>query len=167
MLDIIVNLDTGVAALVRTTAIKAGGGIPVRLVFSRSPGASPAIELALSPTSGTPTVLAYLNDFHKQNERTFFGALNTLDSRLLDYLAGLTTNTATVDVELVVTVDETPQPFPNFSATVQKPVISGPVGAATGPVYPFFLITAKDNPDVVMKVEVLSNSQFEANPYTP
>jgi hypothetical protein len=167
MLDIAVNIAQGTATLARSTAVKAGGTVPVRITFSTSPGAEPGIELAFSPSSGTPEVLAYLDDWHKQNPTVWLGALNTNDSRLMTFLAALAANTASVNVELVVTVDSDPQPFPNFPVTVQKPVITGPVGAATGPVYPFFLIRAKDNPSVIMKVEVLSNSQFDANPYTP
>lgn len=167
MLDLAVNLNEGTATLARSTAVKAGGTIPVRITFSTSPGAAPGIELAFSPASGTPEVLAYLDEWHAQNSRVWLGALNTNDSRLITHLAGLTAATATVSVELVVTVDSAPRPFPNFPVTVQKPVITGPVGAATGPVYPFFLIRAKDNANVIMKIEVLSNSQFDANPYTP
>jgi hypothetical protein len=163
MLDITINLATGVAALARTTAIKAGGTIPARITFSESPGADPGIELALSPASGTPTVLAYLDEWRKQNNRVFLGSLNTNDERLIEHLAGLSTGTATLNVELVVTVAEVPRPFANFPVTVQRPVITGPQSSQSGPVYPFFLISASDDPSITMRVEVLSNKQFNVN----
>lgn len=167
MIEINVNLDTGVAVLARTTAIKAGGKVLVRLIFNRTPAVAPTLEIALSAATGTPAVLAYLNTFAAENPRTFRGWLNTNDNRLITHLATLTSPTTTCAVELVVTIGGAPRPYPNVTVTVQKPIITGPTSSQSGPVYPFFLIQAKDNPNVIMKVEVLSNSQFDANPYTP
>jgi hypothetical protein len=134
MININVNLATGTAALAQTTAIKAGGGVPVRITFSVSPGTNPLIELALSPQSSEPTVLAFLDEFSAQNSTVYTGTLDANDTRLIAHLEGK--QAQTLNGELVVTPSGgTRRPFPNFPITVQAPVITGPESSEGGPVY--------------------------------
>ena len=134
MLNIFVNLETGVATLSQTTAIKAGGGVPVVISFSQSPGTDPSIEIALSAQSSSPTILAYLNSFSSENETTYKGTLDANDSRLLAALD--TVATQTLNCEIVVTASSSErQIFPNFAVTVQKSVISGSPSSEGGPVF--------------------------------
>ena len=133
MLNISINLETGAAKLAQTTAIKAGGGVPVTVTFSSNPGASPTIELALSAQSSTPAVAAYLGDFASQSQTVYTGTLDANDSRLIGLLSGK--QTATFDCEVALTVAGARQLFPNFPATVQPPIMSGPSTSEGGPVY--------------------------------
>lgn len=134
MININVNLATGTAALAQTTAIKAGGSVPVRITFSVPPGSNPLIELAISPQSSAPTVLAYLDEFSAQNSTVYTGTLDANDTRLIEHLQGK--QQVTLNGELVVTVDGAPRrPFPNLPLTVQAPVITGPASSEGGPVY--------------------------------
>jgi len=134
MLDILVNTETGVAKPSLTAVIKAGGGVPVRLTFTSSPGDSPAIELALSPQSSSPAVKAYLSAFDAQSETVYTGVLDANDTRLIALLAGKATQT--LDCEIVVTAgDAERQPYPNFPVVVQAPIITGPASSEGGPVY--------------------------------
>ena len=134
MLNISINLETGAAKLAQTTAIKAGGGVPVTVTFSSNPGSSPSIELAFSAQSSSPAVLAYLNVFDSQSETVYTGTLDANDSRLIAALAGK--GVQTLDAEVVVTVgDAERQVFPNFPVTVQPPIIAGPSSSEGGPVY--------------------------------
>lgn len=134
MLNISVNLETGVARLAQTTSIKAGGGVPVRVTFSSNPGDSPAIELALAPESSAASVLAYLDDFEAENTTTFLGTLDANDTRLIEHLTGK--DQQTLALELVVATAGSPRrPFPNVALTVQAPKIVGPQSTEGGPVY--------------------------------
>lgn len=135
MLNISVNLETGQARLAQTTAIKAGGGVPVRVVFSANPGDNPVIELALSPQSSEREILAYLDVFAAENSTTFLGTLDANDTRLLDHLAEKAVAQVTLDVELVVVRNLARRPFPNFQITCQAPTITGPASSEGGPVY--------------------------------
>ena len=134
MLNISINLETGIAKLAQASAIKAGGGVPVRITFSSNPGTDPVIELALSPQSSSPSVLAYLDTFDAQSSTVYTGTLEANDSRLIAHLTGKSAQT--LDVEVVVTVGEAErQIFPNFPVTVQPPTIAGPESSEGGPVY--------------------------------
>ena len=134
MLNISINLETGIAKLAQASAIKAGGGVPVRITFSSNPGTDPVIELALSPQSSSPSVLAYLDTFDAQSSTVYTGTLEANDSRLIAHLTGKSAQT--LDVEVVVTVGEAErQPFPNFQVTVQPPIITGPESTEGGGVY--------------------------------
>jgi hypothetical protein len=134
MLNIFVNLETGVATLSQTTAIKAGGGVPCIITFSQSPGTDPAIELALSAQSSSPIILAYANAFTAQNETVYSGTLDANDSRLLSALAS--TASQTLNCEIILTAaGEERQIFPNFPVTVQKSVISGDPSTEGGPTF--------------------------------
>lgn len=133
MLNISIDMTTGQAALQRATAIKAGGAVPVSLVFSADPGDDPLIELALCPQSAPAAVVAYLDEWEEQNSTTFTGVLDGNDTRLIWLLAGKTQQT--LDAEIVVTAGGMRRPFANLSVTVQAPVITGPESSEGGPVY--------------------------------
>ena len=134
MLNISINLETGVAKLAQTMAIKAGGGVPVTVTFSSNPGTSPSIELALSAQSSSPVVIAYLNTFASQSETVYTGTLDANDTRLLELLSGK--GTQTLDCEIALTVGSAErQIFPNFPVTVQPPIIAGPSSSENGPIY--------------------------------
>jgi len=134
MLNISINLETGVAKLSQATAIKAGGGVPVVVTFSANPGTTPVVELALSAQSSTPAVLAYLGAFASQSQTVYTGILDANDTRLVAALVGK--QAQTLDCEIVVTAAGAErQPFPNFPVTVQPPIITGPAASEGGPIY--------------------------------
>lgn len=134
MLNISITLATNQAKLAQTTAIKAGGGVPVTVTFDQNPGSSPSIELALSAQSSSPAVVAYLNTFTAQNETTYTGTLDANDTRLLALFSGK--GAQTLDCEVALTVGSAErQLFPNFPVTVQPPIIAGPASSEGGPVY--------------------------------
>jgi hypothetical protein len=134
MLNISINLETGLAKLAVSSPIKAGGAVPVRVTFSANPGSSPTIELALSAQSSSPSVLAYLDTFDAQSSTVYTGTLDANDTRLIAAIAGK--STLTLDAEVVLTVGEAErQVFPNFSVTVQPPIITGPESTQGGGVY--------------------------------
>lgn len=134
MLNITVNLATGVAKASPTPAIKAGGGVPVTITFSANPGTDPVIELALGPQSSTPAVKAYLAEFEAQSSTVYTGVLDANDSRIIAHMAGKSAQT--MDCEVIVTVGSAErQVFPNFPVTVQPPLVAGPESSEGGPVY--------------------------------
>lgn len=134
MLNISVNLETGVAKLTQATTIKAGGVVPVKVTFSSNPGTDPVIELALSPQSSVPAVKAYLDTWEAQSQTVHTGALDANDARLVAHMAGK--QQQTFDCEVVVTtVAAGRRLFPNFPVAVQPPVIDGPEASEGGPVY--------------------------------
>ncbi len=134
MLNITVNLETGVVKLSLASAIKAGGGVPVTVTLSANPGENLSIELALSAQSGTPAVLAYLGAFASQSQTVFTGILDANDTRLIAALAGKPA--LTLNCEVVLTVgDAERQVFPNFPVTVQPPILTGPATSEGGPIY--------------------------------
>lgn len=134
MLRIQINHDAGAAKLSAATPIKAGGGVPVALVFEANPGEITGFSLALSAQSSTPAVLAYLDVFDRQNSTLYTGTLNANDVRLLSHLAGKAAQS--LDCELAVTrLGSAKQVFPNFSVTVQQPIVQGPTASEGGPVW--------------------------------
>jgi len=133
MIDITLDLDTGLAKLAAATVIKAGGGVPVRITLSRDPGGAIDFQLALGPQSSTPAVLAYLDIFQGENSMTFMGILDATDTRLATYMVGK--QTATLDCELAWRQDGQWQVAPNFSLTVQPRMVAGPENSQGGPVY--------------------------------
>jgi hypothetical protein len=133
MIQISINTATGSASLANNTTIKAGGLVPVKITFSEDPGTLPLLELALSPESSSPTILAYLEEFQRQNPTTFTGWLNSNDSRLLDFLSGKTS--AAIVCEVACTVSGDRRNYPNLKLTVQPPVITGPASSEGGPFY--------------------------------
>ncbi len=132
MLNIEANLETGTAKLTQAIPIKAGRAVPVTLTFSSNPGDNPGIELAFSPQSSSPTVVAYLGTFDRQNETTFTGMLNASDTRLATALAGK--EQQVFNCELTLTNSDS-VPFPNFQVTIQRPILSGPGTTEGGPIY--------------------------------
>jgi hypothetical protein len=134
MLNISVDLATGVARLSQTTAIKAGGGVPVTITFSSNPGTAPAIELALSADSSAPSVAAYLDTWDAQSQTVYTGLLDGTDERLLALLSGKKSQAMLCEVVLTVG-DALPVIFPNFPVTVQAPIVVGPASSEGGPVY--------------------------------
>ncbi len=132
MLNIEVNLASGIAKLTTNVPFKAGGGIPVIITFNADPGEDPIIELGLSPQSSPPAVVAFLDNYDRQNETTFTGLLDSTDPRLIRQLAGK--EQQTLNCEIALTVGELPRrPFPNFAITAQASVIVGPESAEGGP----------------------------------
>ncbi len=133
MLNISINLETGVASLSQTTAMKAGFGVPARITFSANPGASPTIELALSAQSSSPSVLAFLDEWEAQSSTVYTGTLDANDTRLITHLVGK--QQQQLDCEIVLTVGGDRRGFPNFAITTQPPIITGPETSEGGPVY--------------------------------
>ncbi|MEO8204879.1 MAG: hypothetical protein ABI615_01770 [Chthoniobacterales bacterium] len=134
MLNITINLATGQAKPTQTAVIKAGGGLPLTITFSESPGANPVIELAFSPQSSSPSIVAYLDEFDAQNETVYTGVLDANDTRLIGLLTGK--DAQTLNCEIVVTTTAGGRiPFPNFPVTAQQPLLTGPASSEGGPVY--------------------------------
>jgi hypothetical protein len=132
MIHISINLETGQARPAQALVLKAGGAVPVLLAFARTPGTSVALELALSPQSSSPAVVAYLDTFDRQNDTTFTGTLDASDSRLLALLEGKNDG-VTLNAEVVVTTPAGRTYLPNVAVTCQPPIISGtPTVAAAG-----------------------------------
>jgi hypothetical protein len=116
------------------TPVKAGGGEPVTVVFSEAVPAVSVLELALSPNSSEPEVLAYLDVFAQENATTYTGVLDTNDARLIAHLVGK--QSQVLSAEVVVTwPGQARRVFPNFTVTVQPPVITGPTSSEGGPVW--------------------------------
>lgn len=134
MLNISVNLETGLAKPSQAATIKAGGSVPVTILFSSNPGSNTVIELALSPQSSSPEVVAYHDEFVAQNQTTWTGTLDANDTRLIELLTGK--QSQNLSCEVVVTSDSIERrPFPNFAIAVQSPTIVGPETSEGGPVY--------------------------------
>ncbi len=134
MLNISINLETGLAKPSQSAVIKAGGMVPVTITFTSNPGASPVIELALSPQSSSPTVLAYLDEFDAESQTVYTGQLDANDTRLIAHLAGKEAQVLGCEA-VVTTVADGRRPFPNFPITCQQPTIVGPAASEGGPVY--------------------------------
>jgi len=135
MLNITINLEAGIARLATASPIKAGGAVPVRLVFDTNPGAVlEAASLALSAQSSTPAVLAYLDVFEKQSALLYTGSLNSNDVRLLAHLAGKQAQTLDCELSLDFAGSDR-QVLPNFAVTVQQPIVTGPEASEGGPVW--------------------------------
>lgn len=133
---IILNYDllAGTAKTSQSTTIKAGGGVPVQVVFSETPGAIGGLQLTLGSTAEPPAVLAFLDvdGFSRDNDTTWSGVLDASDSRLVSYLAG---KTETVSAELIAVIDGVTQVTPNFTVTVQPKITPGSPASEGGPSY--------------------------------
>ncbi|SRR5581483_7429326 len=138
MLNITLELSTGLAKLTSTTAIKAGAQVPVTIITqqsgaNQSPGENPYFQLALGTQGSSPAVKAYLDDFTAENDYTFTGVLDCSDTRLIDYMNGK--GVVSMDFELDWTVDDELQIAANFAVSVQPRIISGPTTSEGGPTY--------------------------------
>lgn len=176
MIRITINHEAGTARAAAGTVIKAAGAVPVVLDFTSNPGGVSSIALALSTDSSAPDVLAYLDAFERENSTTYTGTLDASDPRLQAVFTGK--KTATVDVELVVTLTgQAPRVYPNFPITAQKPAITGPQSSETGPVYPTDapqdgkayvrrdgVWVEVEHPDPYVPAYILRAASFEAAP---
>jgi hypothetical protein len=93
MLNITLDLDTGLAKLAAATTIISGTQVPVTIGTFRgatpaSPGASPAFELGIMTDAAPPVLKAYLNAFATENDHTFTGTLDANDARLVAFMIG-------------------------------------------------------------------------------
>ncbi|MFY8215069.1 MAG: hypothetical protein ACOVMP_00535 [Chthoniobacterales bacterium] len=176
MLNLTINMETGQVTLAITSAIKAGGGVPVVVRFSSNPGTAPAIQLAFVQQNADRTILAYLDAFEAENSLTHLGNLDANDTRLMEFLAQK--STASVDIETIVTpAGQARRPFPNIALTVQRPAITGPASSEGGPVYltlpqsdvrylragiamPSFLLTSPD--DSIWTIAINNDGQLVA-----
>lgn len=133
MLDIIINTSTGSATLANRGPIKAGGMVPVRIVFSSNPGTLTYLAVALSADSSAATTAAYLEDFATQNETTHTGWLDANDERLIDLVGS--SQSRNVLCEVRWSANDRLQIAPHVALTVQRPLVSGPESSEGGPHY--------------------------------
>ena len=133
MITINIDISTGIAKPTQSAVIKAGAQVPVRILFSASPGTVTDLQLAFSAQSSSPAVLAFLDVFDAQNATTFTGTLDANDTRLLAAIAGK--QNLPLDCELAWTADGKALAAPNFTVTAQPRVIAGPASSEGGPVW--------------------------------
>ena len=138
MLNITLDLDTGLAKLASATTIKAGADVPVTINTVRgatpsSPGASPAFELGICTDAAPPVLKAYLDEFDAENDHTFTGVLDANDERLVAFMAGKAT--ANCQCEVAWTVAGQLEVAPNFAVPVQSRGIPSDPNSASGPHY--------------------------------
>lgn len=138
MLNITLDLDTGLAKLASATTIKAGADVPVTITTVRgttptSPGASPAFELGLGTDATPPVLKAYLDTFTAENDHTFTGVLDANDERLVAFMAGK--GTVNFGCEVAWTVAGQLEVAPSFTVPVQARVIPSDPNSESGPHY--------------------------------
>jgi hypothetical protein len=138
MLNITLDLDTGLAKLAAANTIKAGAQVPVTINTVRSgtptsPGDSPAFELGLGTDAAPPVLQAYLNSFNAENAYTFTGVLNANDTRLVAAMAGA--GTVNYNCEVSWTVGGELQVAPSFTVPVQSRIIPADPTSEGGPDY--------------------------------
>lgn len=133
MIDIILDTETKIAKLARTTAIKARAAVAVRVTLSAAPEGEIAFELALGTQAAPPEVLAYLDAFAAESDTVYHGVLDANDERLVEAIAGA--QTLAVDIELAWTLGGNRFCAPNMSITVQQAIVDGPEAAEGGPNY--------------------------------
>ena len=124
MIDILLNLETGLAKATVSPVIKAGALVPVRITLAVDPGAAPAWELALSAQGSTPATLAYLDTLTAESATVWLGDWDTNDTRLIDFMAGK--QTATLDMEVAWTLGGLREVAPNIAVQVQRRIVTGP-----------------------------------------
>jgi hypothetical protein len=132
---IILNLDlvTGIAKFAQTVTIKRGAAVPVRIVFSATPGDVSAIQLALGDDSTAPTLLSYTDVFDSENDTTWTGILDGNATALKNFMQGK--GATPVNLELVVYLDGNRLVTPNLSITVQPAIIPDDPTSESGPTY--------------------------------
>jgi hypothetical protein len=138
MIQVNLDLDTGLATPALALTIKAGAKVPVRIFTFRNgtpsaPGGSPGFALALSGQTDPQAVVAWLADFSRENAHEFSGTLDANDTRLISLLTGKTTTT--LNAELQWTDASGQRITPNFTVTCQPPISDGPESTEGGPVY--------------------------------
>lgn len=139
MLNIILNLDTGVATLAGSNTVKSGAQVPVQIATQNSagvnaaPDSTPYFQLAVSAQQNPPSVLAYTDAFAAENDHTFTGYLDCTDSRLIQFMAGK--SSVTLDCELDYTIDTELEISPTFQVACQPRIINGPTTSNGGPSY--------------------------------
>lgn len=136
MLNITLDLDTGLAKLAIATTIKVGAQVPVTISTFRgtvptSPGASPAFELGLGTEATPPVLKAYLATFTAENDHTFTGMLDANDTRLVTFMAGK--GTVNFGIEVAWTVAGELQIAPSFTVPVQSRIIPSDPTSEGGP----------------------------------
>ena len=138
MLNITLDLDTGMAKLAAATTIKAGADVPVTINTVRgatpaSPGASPYFEVGLGTDATPPVLKAYLDVFAAENDHTFTGVLDANDTRLVEFMAGK--GTVNFGCEVAWTVAGQLEVAPSFTVPVQSRIITVPASSEGGPDY--------------------------------
>lgn len=134
MITLNYDITTGLAKFATVTPIKAYGVVPMRLVFSAAPGSVSSIKLSLGDNTSTPSVLAYTEDWTEESETVWRAILDATDTRLTAFMVGK--QSASVDLELIVTIDGEAQYSPNLSLSVQQPIVYGTgSGGSGGPTY--------------------------------
>ena len=138
MLNLTLDLDTGLAKLAAATTIKAGAQVPVTITTMRgatptSPGAAPAFELGLGTDATPPVLKAYLATFAAENAHTFTGTLDANDTRLVAFMAGK--GTVNFGCEIAWTVAGELQAAPSFTVPVQPRIIPSNPTSEGGPDY--------------------------------
>ena len=133
MIDLTFNLTDGVARLARTTTIKPGGDVPVRITFDAAPAGLDSIQLALGSDGAPPSLLAFAEDFSEESETVRVGVLDANDSRLIAFMNDK--SVAQVNAELTVGLDGETIIAPNVAVTVQQRILNGPGATDGGPVY--------------------------------
>lgn len=135
MISLTVDLAPDAATpvkLSRSTILKAGGDIPVRILFTSAPGDLTEIQFALGSDAEVSTVLAFTDDFTEENATLWTATLDGTDTRLATALA--TKGSINAKGELVTTIGGKREVWPNVAIPVQRPVINGPEGSEGGPV---------------------------------
>jgi hypothetical protein len=133
---ILINFDlaTGLAKLAQTTVIKQGADIPVRVVFSATPGEVSGLQLGLGKdTTDTDRLLAFTDTFTAENDTTWTAVLDGTDTRLHDFMQGK--GPTAVLLEFSVILDGEHQVAPNLSVTVQPPIIPQDPTTEGGPTW--------------------------------
>lgn len=133
MITLNFDLVTGTVKLSAATVIKFGAAVPVRVVFSATPGVLTGIELALGDDSTAPQVLAYTEAFTAENDSTWAAILNANDNRLQAFLNGK--GPTPVNAELVAIIDGNRLIAPNVQVTVQPRINNGAETSEGGPFY--------------------------------
>jgi hypothetical protein len=138
MLLITLDLATNIAKAVVAPTIRSGYSLPVTIACElngvpSSPGSAPVFELGLGSDAAPPAILAYLGSFSAENESTFIGVLNANDARLVAFLTGK--STVAVNCQIQWTIAGVTQAAPNFSVTVQPPIIAPGAATEGGPVW--------------------------------
>jgi hypothetical protein len=132
MIRINISSDGVAKAGATGAAIKAGGSVPVEIVFAVSTVAT-SLALALGPQSSAIAVLAYTDGFTSENGTTYRGILNCNDSRLIAAVDGK--ESLPVVCEVRWTEAGVTQIAVNFGLTVQAPIVTGPEATEGGPEY--------------------------------
>lgn len=136
MIEITLDIDTGVAKLARTTTIKAGVAVPVKVTLSRDPAAAVLLLLTIGTAAAPSSVLAFLDasGFTATNATTFTGSLDATDTRLVNYMASKAATQCYLQVAFTLG-SEAQQIAPNMAIGVEAKIGDNPDTTDGGPTY--------------------------------